>query len=151
MKFVVAVDGSEQSEQTLDYVLDLTDAMAEPAAITVVHSVDPEVYTTGGVEPVTDLADAEQRLIIENVEDAEDRGWDILHDARDYAADRGIEVRVELLYGDPVEQIPDFAADAEFDTIFVGHRGHSEHVERLLGSVAKGLVERADRPVTVVR
>ena len=55
MQFLVAVDGSAESDRTLDYVLDLADAMADSPAVTVVHSADPEVYTTGEVEPVADL------------------------------------------------------------------------------------------------
>ena len=75
----------------------------------------------------------------------------MLDDAQAVAADRGIELATELLYGDPVEQLSDFASTEGLDAIFVGHRGHSEHAERFLGSVAKGLVERSDVPVTVVR
>ena len=51
MQFLVAVEGSEQSERTLDYAIDLADAMANSAAIIVVHSAKPGVYTTGGVSP----------------------------------------------------------------------------------------------------
>lgn len=151
MRFAVAVDGSEQSERALDYAIELAEAMTDPPSISVIHSVDPEVYTEGEIEPVADLVDAEQRLIIENIEDAEDRGQEILDDARAYAADRNVEVTTELLYGDPVARLADFASAEGFDTLFVGHRGRSEHAERFLGSVAKGLVERSDRPVTVVR
>jgi len=151
MHFAVAVDSSEQSERTLEYAIELADAMAEMPSITAIHAVDPDVYTEGGIEPVADLVDAERRLIIENIEDAEDRGQGVLDDAQAFAADRGVELATELLYGDPVEQLSDFASTEGFDAIFVGHRGHSEHAERFLGSVAKGLVERSDLPVTVVR
>ncbi|MFD1589489.1 universal stress protein [Halorientalis brevis] len=151
MDFAVAVDGSEQSERTLDYAFELGEAMSHAPSITAVHVVDPDVYTEGGIEPVADLADAERRLIIENIADAEDRGQGILDDAVAFAADRDVELRTELLYGDPVEQLSDVASAEGFDALFVGHRGHSEHAERFLGSVAKGLVERSDVPVTVVR
>jgi len=151
MQFLVAVDGSAESDRTLDYVLDLADAMANSVAITVVHSVDPGVYTTGGIEPVADLADADRRLLIENITDVEDRGREILEEAASHAADRGIDVDTELRYGDPVDEVSNFASDAAVDGVFVGHRGRSERAERFLGSVAKGLVERVDRPVMVVR
>ena len=151
MQFLVAVDGSAESDRTLDYVLDLADAMADSPAVTVVHSADPEVYTTGEVEPVADLADADRRLVIEDIADTEDRGREILDEAASHAADRGIDVDTELLYGDPVDEVSTFADDAAVDAVFVGHRGRSERAERYLGSVAKGLVERAGRPVTVVR
>jgi len=37
------------------------------------------------------------------------------------------------------------------DPIYLGHRGRLERVKRVLGSVAKMIVERATVPVTVVR
>lgn len=151
MRFVVAVDGSEQSERTLDHAIDLADAMAAPPSIVVVHSVDPDVYTVGGTEPIANLADAERRLVTENIADTEDRGSDILDEAAAHADRRGVDVETGLLYGDPVEQVPEFASKEGCDGIFVGHRGHSERTERFLGSVAKGIVERSVVPVTVVR
>ena len=151
MQFLVAVDGSTESDRTLDYALDLADAMADPAAITVVHSVDPGVYTTGGIEPVADLADADRRLIIENIQESEDRGREILDEAASHAAERGVDVDTELRYGDPVDEVSAVADEAAVDAVFVGHQGRSERAERNLGSVAKELVERTDRPVTVVR
>ena len=64
MHFAVAVDSSEQSERTLEYAIELADAMTETPSITAIDAVDPDVYTEGGIEPVADLVDAERRLII---------------------------------------------------------------------------------------
>ena len=149
MKFVVAVDGSAESERAVDHAVGM--AAAAGGTLTVVHSVDPDVYDTGGTEPVSGLSDAEGRLIIESVEDAEERGERLLADAADRAAEAGVEADAELLYGNPVETIPEFAAEEGYDGVFVGHRGLSDEHERVLGSVAKGLVERSSVPVTVVR
>jgi nucleotide-binding universal stress UspA family protein len=115
----------------------------------VVHAVHPAVYDEGGSEPITTLSDAEQRLILENIENAEQRGVDVLDDALDRV--EGVDVEGELLYGDPVTEIANFAKAEEFDGIYVGHRGRTGRVERMLGSVAKAIVERATVPVTVVR
>lgn len=148
MKFLVATDGSEEADEALAYATDISDAMG--GSITVVHAVDPTVYEEGGSEPISGISNADRRLIIENIEDAEDQGLDILDEATTFAEDLGHKVDTELLYGDPVSEITDYAAEKNFDTIFVGHRGRSEHTERLLGSVAKEIVERATIPVTVV-
>ncbi|MFC4541412.1 universal stress protein [Halosolutus amylolyticus] len=149
MKALVAVDGSEASENALAYAADVVDAMG--GSITVVHAVDPTVYDEGGSEPISSLSDADQRLIIESVEDAEQRGQAVLDDAVELAAERGHDVESEHLYGDPVPVIADYAEVEGFDTIFVGHQGRSERAGLMLGSVAKSLVERATVPVTVVR
>jgi len=149
MKFIVAVDGSEEGEAALAYATDVADAV--DGSITVVYAVDPDIYEEGGSEPVEGIADAQDRLIIQSVEDAEERGLDILDAAASFALELGHSVETELLYGDPVREITDYAEDGGFDGIFIGHRGLSERVERVLGSVAKGVVERATVPVTVVR
>lgn len=149
MKFLVAVDGSDEAENALQYASDI--AAAVGGSITVVHAVNPAAYDEGGNEPVSTLSEAEQRLIIENIEDAEQRGSNVLDDAFDIIDDVGVDVEGELLYGDPVTEIADFAEAEGFDGIYVGHRGRTGRAELLLGSVAKSIVERATVPVTVVR
>ena len=149
MDLLVAVDGSEQSVAALDHALDLAEAAG--ASVTVVHAVEPSVYDEGGSEPIRGLADADDRIVIENVADAEERGEDVLDRARQRAEERGITVRDEALYGNPIQVVPRYAEENGIDGIFVGHVGRSERVEAMIGSVAKTLVERSPVPVTVVR
>jgi len=149
MKILVAVDGSDESHAALARAIDVADAT--DGSVTVAYAVDPSVYDLGGAEPVSGLSDADRRLIMESVEDTESRGLDLLEDATAVAADRGRAVETELLYGDPVRAITAFAESEGFDAIYVGHRGRSERTERLMGSVAKGIVERTSITVTVVR
>ncbi|AXG07917.1 universal stress protein [Haloplanus rubicundus] len=149
MNILVAVDGSDESTAALERALDVADAMG--GSVTVAYAVDPSVYDLGGPAPVSGLSDADRRLIMESVEDTERRGIDVLDDAAAFAADRGQPVETELLYGDPVRAITAFAESEGFDAIYVGHRGRSERTERLVGSVAKGIVERTSITVTVVR
>ncbi|QLH76005.1 universal stress protein [Halosimplex rubrum] len=149
MRFAVAIDGSSESDRALDHAVEVVTAAG--AALTAVHSVDPDVYDTGGTEPPTDRAEYDDRLVVESVDDAERRGERLLDDAVERAADAGFDIDAELLYGDPVRTIPDFATTEGYDGVFVGHRGLSEAHERVLGSVAKGIVERSSLPVTVVR
>ncbi|SDD58242.1 universal stress protein [Natrinema hispanicum] len=149
MRFLVAVDGSDEAESALDYALEIANAV--DGSITVVHAVDPAVYDEGGSEPISTLSDADQRLVLESIEDAEQRGVAILEEMVEVAAERDVDVEEELLYGDPSTEIPDYAETEGFDAIYLGHRGRSERMERLLGSVAKVIVEQATVPVTVVR
>lgn len=149
MELLVATDGSDEADNALAYASDISDAMG--GSITVAHAVEPVVYDAGGRDPISGPPDAEARLIVENVEDAEDRGLEILDEATALAEELGYVVETELLYGDPVVEISNYAEEERFDAIFVGHRGRSEHTELMVGSVAKALVERATVPVTVVR
>lgn len=149
MRYLVAVDGSDEAERALAYATDVADAL--DGSITVVHVADPYVYDEGGTEPISTFADADERLVAESLEDAEQRGFAILDSAAALADDLGHEIETELLYGHPVSAVTDYAKLEGFDAIYVGHRGRSERASSLVGSVAKGLVERATVPVTVVR
>lgn len=150
MKFVVAIDGTPHSDRALDHAA--TVARAADASLTVVHAVDPTVQETGASDPVADIPDAERSLITEPESDAEARGERILAAATQRLSDEASDVPVdtELLYGTPVEEVPRFASTGGYDGIFVGHRDLSETQERVLGSIAKALVERSSLPVTVV-
>lgn len=149
MKHLVAYDGSEEADEALAYATDIADATG--GSITVVHAIDPAVYDEGGGEPISTLSDAERRLIVEGIEDAEERGLDVLDDAVDLADELGHDVETDLLYGEPVGEITAYAETEAFDAIYVGHRGRSERAGLMVGSVAKSLVERSPVPVTVVR
>jgi len=149
MRFAVAIDGSAESDRALDHAVEM--ASAAGAELTAVHSVDPDVYDAGGADPPADRSEYDDRLVVESVDDAERRGERLLDDAVERAGDAGVDIDAEVLYGDPVRTIPDFATTEGYDGVFVGHRGLSEAQERVLGSVAKGIVERSTLPVTVVR
>jgi nucleotide-binding universal stress UspA family protein len=148
-KLLVATDGSAPAENALAYATGISDAT--DGSITAVYAVDPAVYERQESEPIEGLTDADERLIVESVSEAEERGAQMLEDAAECCAELGHDIETELLYGDPVTRITDYAEDSEFDTVCVGHRGRTEHAELLLGSVAKSIVERATIPVTVVR
>lgn len=147
MDFVVATDGSEQSEVALRHAVDLAEATG--GSLTVVHVVTPSVQTEGGSDPVVDPANAADRLLVDEG-DAEARGERILENAAALAEELGATVETELLHGDPVDAIASYAAESEADGVVVGHRGLTRRAEEHLGSVAKSLVERSPVPVTVV-
>jgi nucleotide-binding universal stress UspA family protein len=148
MTFLVAVDGSNASDHALAYATDL--AARLDTDLYVVHAVEPAVVDTGGDEP-TDFDDAAGRLVAEAVEDAEANAERVLEEAAEYAAEAGVAAETELLYGPPLQVIPDVTEREAVEGLFVGHRGLSGRYEGLVGSVAKGLVERSAVPVTVVR
>jgi nucleotide-binding universal stress UspA family protein len=145
MRFIVAFDGSESATNTLRYAADVL----SEARFTVVHAAEPELEVTpvvaGGATATGDV------LVADGIDATERRGRAILADAMALGEELGIEVRTVLLYGDPVEEIADFATDGGYDGIFVGHRGLGDRYQEVFGSVAKGLLARASIPVTVVK
>jgi len=147
MRLLVAVDGTPDSDRALDHGQEL--ARAADAELVLVHAVEPKVQETVG-EPVSGPGDVGDRLVVESTDDAEERGTEVLAAAAN-RVDDDIGVETELLYGPPAEAVTEFAETAGADGILVGHRNLSEEQERLVGSVAKRLIERSTVPVTVVR
>lgn len=149
MNILVGLDQSTESERALEYALDIAEAM--DGSITAVHVIDPTVLEIFESEPITTFSDAEGRLITESIEEAEIRANKLLDKAVDRASDRSVELEPLLLYGDPIHLLTEYGDEPDVDAIVVGHQGMSPRVEHLVGSVAKGVVEWATVPVTVVR
>ncbi|MEZ3144987.1 universal stress protein [Halobaculum sp. MBLA0143] len=139
----MATDGSDASEAAVDHACRLVERTG--GSVSLVHAVNPTVSAEGGSRRDGDR-------LVQSVADAEERGERLLTEGERRVTDRGVDVAdTHLLYGEPTEEIPALAAEESYDGIVVGHRGLSDRYERVLGSVAKGLVGRTDIPVTVVR
>ncbi len=147
--YLVAIDGSGASKDALRYALDL--ARSTGQSVAAVHVVVPEEIVAADDVPPTSFAEANRDLILSNVEDAETHGQELLEAAEATADREGMELEIGLLYGEPVQEITEYADENEYDAIFIGHRGASERYETLFGSVAKQVTGRATVPVTVVR
>ncbi len=143
MEYLVAVDGSVESDQAVEYAA--THAIGLEAALEVVHVLEPE----------TELIDGE--IVLPGGDRATDIGEQVLNRARqqavDAVADRDgdLDIDTKLLTGRPSDAIADYADRAEVDAIYLGHRGLSEEREQVVGSVAKSVVDKATVPVTIIR
>lgn len=149
MKYLAAVDGSGVSMDALRYAVEL--AAATGATVDAVSVVVPEQFFTGGDDPPTNYVEAADELVAEDVEDAETEAQAVLDEAEEVGEDTGVTVETGMLYGEPVDELVEYADDEGVDAIFVGHRGRSEEYEGLVGSTAKDVVGRASVPVTVVK
>jgi CPA2 family monovalent cation:H+ antiporter-2 len=67
-----------------------------------------------------------------------------------YAAKRGVAAESKILVGDDVDEIVAYADSLDVDLIVVGSRGESAVTTPLLGSVSRGVLGEARRPVLVV-
>ncbi|WP_246998320.1 universal stress protein [Halosolutus gelatinilyticus] len=136
---LVPIDRSEQSRNALDYAL----REYPDDRITVLHVIQfdrTSTYNDSGF-PYTD----------EYVERVREKGREILDAARETAAERGVEVTVELARGRPARTITAYAEDNDLDHIVVGSHGRSGPSRVLLGSVAETVTRRSPVPVTTVR
>ncbi|MGB2875397.1 MAG: universal stress protein [Gaiellaceae bacterium] len=138
-KILIATDGSDSAREAVEFGLELA---SEQGSQLVFAHVAPgmDVLPTGGFGMTAAVPH-------ELTED--DRSP--LEDASALAAERGIEARTELLRGDPVNEIVAFADTIDADVIVIGSRGHGVIASALLGSVSRGVLHEARRPVLIVR
>lgn len=141
MSYLVATDGSTESDKAVRYAA--RQAVAFYETLEIVHVLTPD----------SELIDG--RLILPGEDAAVEAGEGVLANARNVAeeavGDEPIDVETQLLTGRPADAITQYATEAHVDAIYVGHRGLSEEREQVVGSVAKSVVDKADVPVTVIR
>ncbi|MFC6752998.1 universal stress protein [Halorubrum tibetense] len=141
-RILVAVDGSDAAAEAVTFAAEEW----PDAHITALHVINPADSTTGAEGGFPGAID-------QWYDSASQRGERILADAAD-RVDREIDTRIEV--GRPTATILEVAAgeadDAgPFDHIVLASRGRTGLSRVVLGSVAEGVVRRAEVPVTVVR
>ncbi len=146
---LTAYDGSAESKTAIEYACEIGEAM--DGSLTVVHAVQPDVYEAARGESLANFPDEYRREILKTIDTAEEQGQEYLKQATNIAKEHGQEITTELLYGNPVTEILDYAETEDVDMIVLGHRGQSKRPEPQLGSIAKTIIERADVPVLVTR
>jgi nucleotide-binding universal stress UspA family protein len=104
--------------------------------------------------PWSDLkqAGAEERAALDR---AHKEGQTILREAREACAEllknRPIQVETVVHFGDPAEQIVDFAEKKPCDLIILGCRGIGPLRGVIIGSVSQKVLHRTQSPVLIVK
>jgi nucleotide-binding universal stress UspA family protein len=143
VEYLIAVDGSPDSTAAVRHAAET--ARTHAAGVRLAHAVTPRAYAAACSPAAATETDRPESLAA-----AEERGETALATAADRLREAGVSVvDTHLLYGEPAATIPRVAREHPVAEIVVGHRGHHD-TDRLLGSVAVGLLDRADVPVTVV-
>lgn len=151
-RYLVGLDESEEAERALEYAFEL--AADTGASVTITHVVSPDEYAVVETEPLTDIDDAFEAGVVEGLVAARRQADTILENAVEWTAqnaDGDIDVETVVLFGDPVDELIRAANSERATAILVGGRGQGSRPERLLGSVARDLVELSPITVTVVR
>lgn len=142
-KLFVPVDGSAPSDAAVDLALRV--ARDQKADVTFAHVLEVAkiiamtAVPTAGVDPSYALT-AEREA-----------GEDAVRKAMDAAEKVGIRAESLLEEGGCVDTILDMAGRTGADLIVMGSHGRGGIARALLGSVAEGVLRRADVPVLVTR
>ncbi len=139
---LVPVDDSERSADALEFALE----EHPDARITALHVIDPsDFYAATSVE-TGGMVDYEQLR-----QSHETRADGILKDAREQAAEHGVEIETDDVVGSVSGSIVDYAEEEGIDHVVVGSHGRTGASRILLGSVAETVARRSPVPVTIVR
>ncbi|WP_227353582.1 universal stress protein [Haladaptatus salinisoli] len=139
-RILVPIDGSEQSEKALEYVL----TEFPDGDITVINVIDP---IDVGYTSTVGMPGYSEEWYEESKESAEA----LFEDAQETAAEYGATLSTTTELGRPAQAIVEYAEENDFDQIIMGSHGRSGVSRILLGSVAETVVRRSPMPVTVVR
>jgi nucleotide-binding universal stress UspA family protein len=138
-RILIATDGSPSAQEAVDFGLELVaehDAVA--TFVLVVPALDVVPVGAFGAMGATVHRTTKEEL-------------ELLEHAREQAEDAGVSAHTRLLHGDPADEIVAFADVIDADLIVVGSRGRGAVTSALLGSVSRGILREARRPVLVVR
>jgi nucleotide-binding universal stress UspA family protein len=138
-KILVATDGSGSAREAVEFGIELAEEHAAEVAFLHVVPVLDRSFADGIGVP----AAAPHRI------DELDRRP--VEDALALAAEHDVDAEGELLAGLPADEIVAYADTIDADLIVVGSRGRGALATALLGSVSRGVLHEARRPVLVVR
>ena len=147
MKVLLAVDGSQYSEATIDLARALRiGKKAEMAILTVI----PEHVFLGG-HTVADLLGRSAALKIQMQKAEEDEASRLLGKLSNALAAPGREVETMVRRGSPADEIIRTSRNMRADLVLVGFKGTGDSPEFLLGSVAHKVIKYAPCSVLVTK
>ncbi|MFW6448745.1 MAG: universal stress protein [Halobacteriota archaeon] len=136
---LVPIDGSEQSDEALDYAIDsYPDADFTALHVIELGTGDLAAFAgmTGGVPDEESLSEEAKAL---------------LDDAKARIEGAGATARTDQRRGRPDRAIVQEIEEGDYDLVVLGSHGRSGVSRVLLGSVAEKVVRRSPIPVLVVR
>ena len=138
-QIVIATDGSPSAAQAVEVGLEL--AKEQGADVTFVHVTLPDDFVVSRIGPGHPILHNEQ---IDESETA-------LAAAEEAAKEAGVPYTLERIAGEVVDTIVALADAKAADLIVVGSRGRGPVRAARLGSVSRGVLGDAGRPVLIVK
>lgn len=139
-KILVATDGSEHSQKTIEETAKLA------------NSLDGEVTVVTVMEDAPNLAYIVPSDTIKKIEENyKDSSKKILENAEISFKEKGVDVKTKLVKGHPADEICRMANEGNFDLIVLGSRGLGGFKELILGSVSNKVAHCAKAHVFIIK
>ena len=139
---LVPLDGSHRAETILPHVEEL--ALCTKAKVVLLRVIDP-ADSLAGLESLP--LDTSQQLIKEQNETAKA----YLTAKQGELTQQGLTVQFRMRFGPVVQSIIEVAQEENADLIAIASHGRTGLARIFYGSVAAGLLQRADRPLLLIR
>ena len=134
---LIATDGSDGAGRALDQGLSLAAEVGAQALVVYVRQTPSSFLGTPHYQEAI-------------TEEARHARW-VIAEAELCATRYDLDPEYEVVEGDTVEAILEFARARDVDLIVVGSRGLGAVKSLVLGSVSNAILHRADRPVLVAK
>jgi nucleotide-binding universal stress UspA family protein len=135
--FLVPFDSSEQAHRALEYAL--TEHSDEE--LTAIHVLSPAEWGYGSTEG---------GLGKRWYETAREESEEIQSNAKELAAEHGVEIATTAEIGVPSSVITEYVNEHDMDHIVIGSHGRSGTKRLVLGSVAEAVARSVSIPVTII-
>ncbi|MFP4625821.1 MAG: universal stress protein [Natronomonas sp.] len=141
---LIPTDGSEPAQHAAVKGIEL--AAEQGATVHAMYAVEP--IPLGGISAGPEPASAEFGSVIE---EQKAEGEKALKAVRQEANEHGVDVVEAIEYGDPDEEILEYAEKEDVDAIVMGTHGRSGAGRLVIGSVAEKVVRKSPIPVLTIR
>lgn len=154
-KILVPFDNSESARHALTNAIDLVEGVPD-SQITVLKVVEWHDYNAETFKIASRMSGVmgdslDMNAISEVGNEAENEEISrINEDIREVVGDIPANIEVAVANGSPHDTIVAYASDLGFDCIVMGHRGMGV-IRGMLGSVAFSVLQKANKPVLVVK
>ena len=139
---LVPLDGSKRAEAILPHVEEL--AMGLGAKLIFLQVVEPPPIITDSEAPYLEGFQ-------EQIEEMTKQAGVYLKGVHGEFREKGIESRVQVSHGPVVKGVINIAESQNADLIAIASHGRNNLSKVFYGSVAAGILHRADRPLLVIR
>jgi nucleotide-binding universal stress UspA family protein len=137
-KILIAFDGSDHAYKTFDFALEMSQLCG----------ASPEITVLSVVQPPEPIGIVKADSVFNNATKLYEH---LFKGLRERAHKKNLEIKTEVVLGNPAHEIIKYATKRKSDMIIVGQRGKSKVEKWLLGSVSKRISTYAPCTVTIVK